>query len=68
MFSNIDRSGTTKIPEPNFDAISTKVNVSFPTRLSNGGDLKSGRPDSTWPINNKLDNHKNVDNFDKKNS
>lgn len=47
MFSKIDRSGTTRIPEPNLDAISTKLYVSFPTRLSNGGGLKLGRPDST---------------------
>lgn len=49
MFSSMDRSGTTKIPEPNLDAMSTKLYVSFPTLLSNGGDLKSGNPDSTWP-------------------
>jgi len=53
MFSKIDKSGTTKIPEPNLDAIPTRLYVSFPTVLSNGGGLKCGRPDSTWPGGNK---------------
>lgn len=50
MFSKIDKSGTTKIPDPNLDAIPTKLYVSLPTLLSNGGSLKSGRPDSTSPL------------------
>lgn len=46
-FSKIDKSGTTKIPEPNLEVISTKLYVSFPALLSNGGGLNPGRPDST---------------------
>lgn len=47
MFSRMDKSGTTKMPEPILDAMSTKLYVSLPTLLSNGGSLKLGRPDST---------------------
>lgn len=52
MFSKIDKSGTTNIPEPNLDAMSMKLYVSFPTRLSKGGALNSGSPGSTSPNNN----------------
>lgn len=53
MFSKMDKSGTTRMPDPNLEVMSTKLNVSFPTLLSNSGSLKLGKPDSTWSNQNK---------------